>query len=270
MSKTFDKKFGKEFIGNVPKKPGVYRFFSDSDRVVYVGKAKDLRARLSQYRNAKRTKAHRKMKRIIRRSVRLEFEETDNELAALLLEDQLIKELNPRLNVAGAFSFMYPSLGVKREGRDLTIAYSTEPPNLEDQGFTLFGSYRKRVVTRAAFDALEDLLGWLGHHERPNPRIEYSACRRFRQIPQDLDAPLSELLNGTSSAYLQALFLALLEKPDARREAEDVQSALKTLQAFYDEEAVRLQKILAAEGATYIDQEDWDAANIRCTRQPSA
>ena len=62
------------------------------------------------------------------------------------------------------------------------------------------------------------------------------------------------------------MFLALLEKPDARREAADVQSALKTLQTFFDDEAIRLQKILTAEGVSYIDQEDWDAANIRCAQ----
>ena len=69
---TFDKKFGEQFLATVPKGPGVYRFYGKTDDVLYVGKAKDLRNRLGQYRAAKRIKAHRKMNRIVRASTRVD------------------------------------------------------------------------------------------------------------------------------------------------------------------------------------------------------
>jgi len=112
MKCIFDQKFGEDFVAGVPHSPGVYRFFNRHGELVYVGKAKDLRRRLSQYRAPKRVKAHRKMKRIVKSSARLEFEVTASEKDALLLENALIQQHRPRLNVAGAFSFLYPSIGL--------------------------------------------------------------------------------------------------------------------------------------------------------------
>lgn len=56
----FDRKFGKEFLSGVPTQPGVYSLFDGQRRLLYVGKAKNLRRRLSQYRKAPRTKRGKK------------------------------------------------------------------------------------------------------------------------------------------------------------------------------------------------------------------
>ena len=260
---TFDKTFGKDFLATVPRNPGVYRFVGPTDKVVYVGKAKDLRARLSQYRLAKRIKAHRKMKRIVKAGSRIEFDVTDTEQDALLLENKLIQELRPRLNVAGAYSFMYPSLGLKREGRDLDLAYSTEPEHMEAYAFALFGSYRSRNVTKTSFEALVQILAWLGHLDSTPERLPYTSWRRFRQIPKDLDASLSSFLLGDSQAFLEQAILYLLENPDARDKASEVQACMDTLKSFYAIECVKLARLRESEACDYIPQGERDPASIR-------
>ena len=262
-SGAFDKTFGVEFLASVPRCPGVYRFYGKEGEVLYVGKAKDLRARLTQYRNARRIKAHRKMKRIVRESARIEIEVTPSEVEALILENALIQDLEPRFNVAGAFSFLYPSLGVKRTTHHLHLAYSTEPEQLQGEGFVCFGSYRSRRITRSGFDALVDLYSRLGHRETSEKRVPYGAWRRFRQAPKALDAPLSAFLLGESTGFLEEAILILLEKPDARSDASAVQGRVKELRRFYAQEAQKLRAILNLIGERYVAQAARDRAAIR-------
>ena len=83
--RAFDRKFGEERIAQLPMSPGVYLFKDAEEKVVYVGKAKNLRRRLSQYRNAGRRKVHRKMRLIVREAMSLHVETLADEQAALLL-----------------------------------------------------------------------------------------------------------------------------------------------------------------------------------------
>src|SRR5689334_14759973 len=130
--------------------------------VVYVGKAKNLRRRLSQYRNAKRVKKHAKMRAIVKSAARASFEVCESELHAELLEEQLIRELRPKWNVVSAFSFLYPLVGLGEGARgELILAYSTKPEERVDLEW--FGAFRSREITGEAFFALVRLLARVGH-----------------------------------------------------------------------------------------------------------
>src|SRR5262249_9533319 len=96
----FDRKFGDEFIAGVPLCPGVYESLDDAGNVIYVGKARKLRRRLQQYRNARRCKKHHKMRAIVQAAHSARVTPCESDLAALLLENQLIQQLRPRFNVA--------------------------------------------------------------------------------------------------------------------------------------------------------------------------
>jgi hypothetical protein len=260
---SFDKKFGADFLGSVPREPGVYRYFDAADRLVYVGKAKNLRARLGQYRNASRKKVHRKLRRIVRESGSLEFEVTATEEDALLLENALIQTHTPPLNVEGAFSFLYPVIGVMRDERHLHVARSTHPELLVEHGFALHGCYRNRITTKLGFEAIVTLLEWVGHAESAPERLPYTAWRRFRRIPSELDASLAALLRGESHEFLAAVIVALLDKPVARRNTKLVQDCVESAKWFFDTEATRLKGLTDSAGLPYIAQEDRDSADIR-------
>ena len=70
--RAFDRKFGSALVETLPTGPGIY-LFRDAERgVLYVGKAKNVRRRLQNYRNASRRRVHRKMRTLVREASSLE------------------------------------------------------------------------------------------------------------------------------------------------------------------------------------------------------
>jgi excinuclease ABC subunit C len=272
MSKTFDKKWGDAFIRTVPLEPGVYIFRNDKAEPIYVGKAKNLRRRLAQYRLATSKRSHRKMRLIVRNAETLEFQSCGSETEALLLENQLIQKYRPMFNVVGAYAFLYPYLGLKETGpRELAFCYTTQPEILEQYGFQLFGAFRSRDLVTAAFDALAELFPYIGHDDPAQRvafgRIAYTRIICFRQIDAEWLPLLIGLFRGESGDALQKLFAILLEKPGARRHAEAVQLHLKQLRAFFVSEAVRLRTALRQHGrdVSMIPQEERDGLFLALT-----
>ncbi len=87
----------KDVIKTLPNKPGVYRMLSDSAKVLYVGKAKNLKKRVVSYTNVE--KLPNRLKRMVSETCTMEIVTTATEVEALLLESNLIKKLQPRYNV---------------------------------------------------------------------------------------------------------------------------------------------------------------------------
>ncbi len=249
--RRFDTKFGATRIDELPSTPGVYEWVGTDGQTLYVGKAANLRARLRQYRNASRRKAHRKMRTLVAAASGLRVRTCDSELAALLLENQLIQQLRPPFNVSGAFAMLYPCIGVREHERDLDLCCTTSPQLLGE--FSCFGAYRSARLTRAAFGALVELLAHVGHVEPARrltdlPRIPYTRMVRVRQIEPGWRMALGPFLLGTSAQLLTDLVLALVEKPAARRHPESTQAALRLLKDFWDEESEPLRQAMVAAG----------------------
>jgi excinuclease ABC subunit C len=96
----------KQFLKTVPKQPGVYRMLDESDTVIYVGKAKNLKNRLSSY--FQKNVDSPKTKLLVSKIKQVEFTVTNTENEALLLENNLIKELKPRYNILYRDDKSYP------------------------------------------------------------------------------------------------------------------------------------------------------------------
>lgn len=86
-----------ELVKNLPNKPGVYRMFDQKGEVLYVGKARNLKKRVSNY--ARDTGHSQRILRMINATADMEFIVTHTETEALLLEANLIKRLHPRFNI---------------------------------------------------------------------------------------------------------------------------------------------------------------------------
>ena len=82
----------------IPHQPGVYKFIDKSNTIIYVGKAKNLKKRLSSYFGAKKNQAF-KTRTMVKNANHFEYIVVDTEHDALLLENTLIKSFQPRYNV---------------------------------------------------------------------------------------------------------------------------------------------------------------------------
>ena len=264
----FDRKFGAQLLRELPRGPGIYLFRDAEGRVLYAGKAKDLRRRLSGYRSASRRKAHRKMRALVREAASLEVRPHESELQALLLENELIRTLRPPYNVDGAFAFLYPSLGVGRVDGRVLLAFTSTPEAWSSLGLRWHGSFRSRTRARAAFDALVALFAYLGHRE-PLSRLPAVPLRRgarleaFRRLPSELAVGVDALLAGESKDLLALLSERLLECASARREAAAVAEQLRTLDAFTRRDVASLRDALHKTGRSgWVSGQERDALFI--------
>ena len=99
--KPLVERFGNEFFRQLPSGPGVYLFCGPNEGVLYVGKARNLRRRLSSYRVANPERHPRRIIRLLNRVTRIEWDECPTEFAASCREELLIAVLQPRFNFAG-------------------------------------------------------------------------------------------------------------------------------------------------------------------------
>jgi len=101
-------------IKKIPKKPGVYRFYNKDSTIIYVGKAKDLKARVSSYFNDL-SGQNRKTFKMISEISNFEFTIVNTEFDALLLENSLIKEYQPKYNILLKDDKSFPYITVVKE-----------------------------------------------------------------------------------------------------------------------------------------------------------
>ena len=94
----------KQLTNKFPDEPGIYKFFNDNE-VLYIGKAKNLKKRVKSYFSANQTY---KTKRLISIANDISFVTTNNEVDALLLEQNLIKSEKPKFNICSEMTRVIP------------------------------------------------------------------------------------------------------------------------------------------------------------------
>ena len=117
----------KDFLKEIPKSPGVYKFLDTSGYPLYIGKAKLLNKRVASY--FRKSSRSRKVKKLIEKAQFIEFALTNTELESLLHEQYLIKELKPKFNIQFKDDKGYPWIKIESK-RTFATSVSNIIPDL--------------------------------------------------------------------------------------------------------------------------------------------
>ena len=141
----------KQQIDALPEKPGVYQYFNAKEEIIYVGKAKNLKKRVSSYF----TKTHesRKTTVLVKNIASLKYIVVDTEEDALLLENNLIKKFQPRYNVLLKDGKTYPSICITNE--EFPRVFKTR--NIIKNGSLYFGPYSSSYTINSLLEIIHDL-----------------------------------------------------------------------------------------------------------------
>jgi excinuclease ABC subunit C len=138
-------------IQTLPDNPGVYQYFDKDEKILYVGKAKNLKKRVQSYF----TKNHDNYKTsvLVKKIVSIKHIVVPTETDALLLENNLIKKLQPRYNVLLKDDKTYPWICIKRE--PFSRIFSTR--NMVKDGSEYFGPYTSFKTVNTLLDLIKEL-----------------------------------------------------------------------------------------------------------------
>ncbi|MCD7971262.1 MAG: excinuclease ABC subunit UvrC [Candidatus Azobacteroides sp.] len=167
----------KNIITNLPEKAGVYQFFDINGTIIYVGKAKNLKKRVSSYFN--KNHEYGKTKVLVKKIKSIQYIIVENENDALLLENNLIKKHRPRYNVLLKDDKTYPSICITKE--HFPRIYKTR--DITKKGNLYFGPYSSANAINILLDLIKELYPIRTCHLNLSPeRIKerkYKVCLEY-------------------------------------------------------------------------------------------
>jgi excinuclease ABC subunit C len=238
MSEPFD---GKSYVKNVPTSPGIYQMFDAKDVLLYVGKARDLKKRLSSYFREQVDRE--KTRRLVEQIQHIEITVTQSETEALLLENALIKQHRPRYNILLRDDKSYPYIFVSQEAYP-RIAYHRGEQKEKGR---YFGPYPSGGDVRRSLRLIQKLFpvrqcenAFFQHRSRPCLQYQIKRCtapcvdlishqeyaKDVADVMAFLDGKNDQLINGMA-ARMDAEAQALNFEGAAR--IRDQISALRTV-----------------------------------------
>jgi hypothetical protein len=235
---------GRDFFRSLPRNPGIYKMRDETGFILYVGKAKSLKNRLNSYRQANPGAVSRKVLRLLRRVRSIDTEELASEAAALIRENELLRELRPPYNSANTSpeSYFFLSLRVIElpDGlREARLRLTTDPRRRN--GERLFGAFKGRASVREGYFALLRMF-WVSRREREE-RFSVPSRLLGRRIPPAMTLPLPQAWITPLKHFLQGSSDALLSRMSEDILASDsippfaygmIQQDLETLRTFFD------------------------------------
>jgi len=141
-----------EKLENIPTSPGVYKYFDDTGKVIYIGKAKNLKNRVKSYFQQNRPRDAKTIS-LISNIEDVEFIRTDSEMEALILENNLVKEFKPRYNINLKDDKTFPYIVVTKE--EFPRVYTTR--RMIRNGSLYFGPYTNVGNMKQALKMIKDL-----------------------------------------------------------------------------------------------------------------
>jgi hypothetical protein len=196
-------RFGKSFFSEVPRTPGVYVFSGESDRPLYVGHSRNLRLRLSYYKNAQPEREPRRIVRLVHQVQKIDVETCENVAAAQLRELALIRQLRPRFNIANTLSPTFSYFAFRDSEEGFALRLSMNQASLD--GETIIGGFKNRGLCASAFLAIRRTI--VSTTRLPEDVYAFPASVNTRTRRWDLSkewrAPVINLLEGNTPVFVE-------------------------------------------------------------------
>lgn len=247
--------------GSIPTNPGVYRFMDGNGRVIYVGKAKNLRSRLSSY-FGNHSKLHERTQRMVETAKDVTWTIVDSEYEALQLEFMWIKQYEPLFNVRFRDDKSYPYLAISMKD-EVPRAFVTR--NRELKGVKYFGPYTQAWAIRETLDNLlkvfpvrscsRSVYDNAKKNQRPCILAEIGKCsapcvgRVEKPAHKSIAKALGDFMNRGDNSYLKSM-------QEKMRQASESQQYEYAAQLRDDINA--LEKVLEKSTVVMQDQTDAD------------
>ena len=227
----------KSIINTIPKKPGVYHFYDENDNIIYIGKAKDLKRRVSSYFSKNHTRL--KTKKLVSKIVDIKCIIVETEIDALLLENNLIKKHQPRYNILLKDDKSYPWICIKKES--FPRVFQTR--NVVKDGSEYFGPYMSTYVVNVLLDFFSELFydngfdpdSYINRNLKQKSEEKYNKV--ISEIKQVLKGDIKDLINR-----LEKKMMVFSSKMDFEN-AQKIKEKIGLLNNYQSKSAIVSSKI---------------------------
>ena len=233
-------------LSTIPEKPGCYQYYDAKGTVIYVGKAKNLRKRISSY--FQKEHENRKTRVLVKQIYDLRYIVVDSEADALLLENNLIKQYRPRYNVLLKDDKTYPSIVIKNE--PFPRIFQTR--NIIRDGSLYYGPYSSVHFIRTLLHLIKELYPIRNCKHALTPEAigsgKYKVCLQYHikrckapcvgmQEAEEYNRNISdikEILKGNSSKVSELLLerMKVLAEEMRFEEAQEVKRQYDLVESF--------------------------------------
>jgi excinuclease ABC subunit C len=235
MNKDLEQK-----LKNLPTNPGVYQFKNDKDKVIYVGKARNLKNRVKSYFHSGSSNA--KTAALVKKINDVELVVTDSEIEALVLENNLIKELKPRYNIDLKDDKSFPFIKVTNE--PFPRIYSTR--RVIQDGSKYFGPYTSVKSMNAALRTINQVFRIRSCkydiNEETIKKNKYKLCLDYHI--KKCDGPCEGLISQTDyNDMVQEVIKLIRGKTDDLIKELEVKMSIASSQLDFEGAAIIRDKI---------------------------
>lgn len=239
----------KNMVDTIPHLPGVYRYLDADGKILYVGKAKDLRKRLSNYFGDKKNLAY-KTRVLTKNASTIEFTIVDSEHDALLMENTFIKKFQPRYNVSLKDGKSYTYICIKKE-RFPRVFFTR---SVYRDGSVYFGPYTSKARVKIIMNLLKKMFLLrtcsLNLSEKNIGEGKFKVCLEYHikncmgpcigeESQTDYDEKIEQVKNILKGNFGQVkdYIKTMMERHVENLEYEKAQSLLERLDVFEDYQA---------------------------------
>lgn len=258
-------------LKTLPEKPGVYRFFDENGTIIYVGKAKRLKRRVSSYFNKEHDSG--KVRLLVTKIRDIQTTVVDNEWEALLLENSMIKQFKPHYNILLKDDKSYPWLAITKE--DFPRIFPTRHP--EPHAMQLFGPYSSVKHMNALLNTISSMFPLrncrrLVRNDRPCMQYQLKKCNApccgfvTAAEYQENIRKIIDIINGNRKEVISQLKADMMAHADKWEfeKANVIKKQIETLQDFV------AKSVVVSPSLTKMDvfgiEEDEDCAYVSFLR----